>query len=225
MYIYIGGQWNLVPSAKVKEWKYLRTFTQVKNAHVLWDILWLWVTRDSQVIEQPGQSPMSWGKGASHLCWNLAVPEPLVTQASTVHACDHQPSSDGRWEMGYDTKMKVPSVSSANLQRNQPWIFIGRTDAEAEAPILWPPDANSRLIRPWCWERLRAGGEGDDRGWDGWITSLTQWTWVWANSERQWRTRKPGVLQSLGSQSQTWLRLNSNNNNSIFTVKEELKML
>ena len=89
MYIYIGGQWNLVPSAKVKEWKYLRTFTQVKNAHVLWDILWLWVTRDSQVIEQPGQSPMSWGKGASHLCWNLAVPEPLVTQASTVHACDH----------------------------------------------------------------------------------------------------------------------------------------
>ena len=145
MYIYIGGQWNLVPSAKVKEWKYLRTFTQVKNAHVLWDILWLWVTRDSQVIEQPGQSPMSWGKGASHLCWNLAVPEPLVTQASTVHACDHQPSSDGRWEMGYDTKMKVPSVSSANLQRNQPWIFIGRTDFEDEAPILWPPDLKSWL--------------------------------------------------------------------------------
>ena len=54
--------------------------------------------------------------------------------------------------------------------------------------------------RSWCWERLKAGGEGDDRGWDGWMASLTQWTWVWANSERQWKTGKPGVLQqSLGS--------------------------
>ena len=49
-------------------------------------------------------------------------------------------------------------------------------------------------------ERLRAGGEGGDRGWDGWMASLTQWTWVWANSGRQWRTGKPGVLQSMGSQ-------------------------
>ena len=47
----------------------------------------------------------------------------------------------------------------------------------------------------WCWEGLRAGGEGDDRGRDGWITSLIQRTWVWANSTRQWKTRKPGVLQ------------------------------
>ena len=44
--------------------------------------------------------------------------------------------------------------------------------------------------RPWCWERLKAGGEQDDRGWDGWMASLTQWTWVWANSGRQWRTGK-----------------------------------
>ena len=54
--------------------------------------------------------------------------------------------------------------------------------------------------RPRCWERLKAGGEGDDRGWDGWMASLTRWTWVWANSGRQWRTGKPGVLQSMGSQ-------------------------
>ena len=56
--------------------------------------------------------------------------------------------------------------------------------------------------RPWCWERLKAGGEGDDRGWDGWMASPTQWTWVWANSGSWWCTGKPGVLQSLGSQSQ-----------------------
>ena len=48
--------------------------------------------------------------------------------------------------------------------------------------------------RPWCWERSKAGGEGDDRGWDGWMTSLTQWTWVWASSGSWWWTAKPGVL-------------------------------
>ena len=55
------------------------------------------------------------------------------------------------------------------------------------------------------WERLRARGEEGDRGWDGWMASLTQWTWVWANSGRQWRTGKPGVLQSMGLQSCIWL--------------------
>ena len=54
--------------------------------------------------------------------------------------------------------------------------------------------------RLWCWERLRAGGEGDDRGWDGWMTSLTQWTWVWVNSGSWWWTGRPGMLQSMGSQ-------------------------
>ena len=54
--------------------------------------------------------------------------------------------------------------------------------------------------RPWCWERLRAGGEGGDRGWDGWMASLTQWTWVWTNSRRWWRTGKPGMLQFMGLQ-------------------------
>ena len=51
---------------------------------------------------------------------------------------------------------------------------------------------------PWCWERLKAGGKGDDRGCDGWMASPTQWTWVWASSGRWWRTGKPGVLQSMG---------------------------
>ena len=54
--------------------------------------------------------------------------------------------------------------------------------------------------KPWCWKRLRAGGEGDDRGWDGWMTSLTQWTWVWVSSQSFWWTGKPGVLQFMGLQ-------------------------
>ena len=58
----------------------------------------------------------------------------------------------------------------------------------------------THLKRPWSWERLRAGGEGDDRGWDGWMASLTQWTWVWVNyGNWQWIGR-PGMLQSMGSQ-------------------------
>ena len=54
--------------------------------------------------------------------------------------------------------------------------------------------------RYWCWERLKAGGEGDNRGWDGWMVSLTQWTWVWLSSGSRWWTEKPGMLQSMGSQ-------------------------
>ena len=54
--------------------------------------------------------------------------------------------------------------------------------------------------RPWYWERLKTGGEGDNRGWDGWMASPTQWTWVWASSGSWCWTGKPGVLQSMGSQ-------------------------
>ena len=54
--------------------------------------------------------------------------------------------------------------------------------------------------RPWCWERLKAGGEGDKRGWGGWTASLTQWRWVWVNSRSWWWTGRPGVLQTMGSQ-------------------------
>ena len=90
---------------------------------------------------------------------------------------------------------------------NQPWIFIGRTEAEAEAPILWPPDANSWLIgkdpdagKDWRWEKKGT------TGWDSWMASLTQWTWVWANSRSWWWTGRPGVLWLMGSQkSWTWL--------------------
>ena len=54
--------------------------------------------------------------------------------------------------------------------------------------------------KPWCWEGLGAGGEGDDRGWDGWMASPTQWTWVWVNSRSWWWTGRPGMLRFMGSQ-------------------------
>ena len=58
----------------------------------------------------------------------------------------------------------------------------------------------THLKTPWCWERLRAGREGDDRGWDGWMASPTQWSWVWVNSGSWWWTGRPGVLQCMKSQ-------------------------
>ena len=90
---------------------------------------------------------------------------------------------------------------TSQLKGNQSWIFIGRTDAEAEAPILWPTRCKEPTQeKPWCWERLKAKGEGRSREWDGYLASPTQWTWIWANCGRQRRTRKPGVLQFTGSQ-------------------------
>ena len=62
--------------------------------------------------------------------------------------------------------------------------------------------------RLWCWEGLGAGGEGDDRGWDGWIASLTRWTWVWVNSGSWWWTGRPGMLRFMGhkeSDTTEWL--------------------
>ena len=69
---------------------------------------------------------------------------------------------------------------------NQSWIFIGRTDAEAETLVLWPGDARTDLFeKTLMLGKIEGGGEGDDRGWDGWMASLTQWTWIWVSS-RSW---------------------------------------
>ena len=104
-------------------------------------------------------------------------------------------------EKALESSLDSKEIQPVHPKGNQSWIFIGRTDAEAEALILWPPDMKNWLLRrPWCWERLKAGGEEDDRGWDGWIALPTWWTWVWANSRRWWWTGRPGVLQSMGSQ-------------------------
>ena len=92
-------------------------------------------------------------------------------------------------------------IQSIHSEGDQSWIFIGRTDAEPETPILWPPDEKTHLKRPWCWERLRVG-EGGERGWDGWMASVTQWTWVWVSSgswvmdREAWHAAVHGVTKS-----------------------------
>ena len=94
-------------------------------------------------------------------------------------------------------------IQPVHPKGNQSWICIGRTDVEAETPIFGPPDVKSWLIwkDPDAWrERLKVGGEGDNRGWDGWMASLTQWTWVWVNSGSWWWIGRPVVLRFMGWQ-------------------------
>ena len=103
-------------------------------------------------------------------------------------------------EKTLESPLDCKEIQPVHPKGDKSWVFIGRTDAEAETPILSPPDELTHWKRLWCWEGLGAGGEGDDRGWDGWMASLTWWAWVWVNSRSWWWTGRPGVLQFMGSQ-------------------------
>ena len=96
----------------------------------------------------------------------------------------------------------LQEIQPVHLKGNQSWIFIGRTDAEAETPILWPPNVKNWLIwkDPDTGKDWRQEEYGDNRGWDSRMASPTQWTWVWVNSGSWWWTGRPGLLQSMGLQ-------------------------
>ena len=104
-------------------------------------------------------------------------------------------------EKTLESPMECKEIKPVHPKENQSWIFIGKTDTEAETSIVWSPDTKNWLIGkdPMSWERLKAGRKGDNRGWDGWMASPSQWTWVWASSGSWWWTWRPGVLPSMGS--------------------------
>ena len=111
-------------------------------------------------------------------------------------------------EKTLESPLDSKEIKPVNSKGNQPWIFIGRSDAEAEAPILWPSDAKNWLTgkdpdASNDWRQEEKGTTVDEMvGWP----SPTWWAWVWASSGiRSW-TGKPGMLQSMGLQSRTWLR-------------------
>ena len=89
---------------------------------------------------------------------------------------------------------------------NQSILKVNNTEYSSEGLMLKLQNFNhlmpkvTHLKRPWCWKRLKAIGEGGSRGWDGWMASPTQWTWIWANSGTQGRTKQPGILKSTGLQ-------------------------
>ena len=102
-------------------------------------------------------------------------------------------------EKTLESPLDFKEIQPVHSEGDQPWDFFGRNDAKAETPVLWPPYAKS-WKGLWYWEGLGVGGEGDDRGWDGRMASLTRWTWVWVNSGSLWWTGRPGVLRFMGSQ-------------------------
>ena len=108
-----------------------------------------------------------------------------------------------------ESPLDYKEIQPVHPKGNQSWIFIGRTDAETETPILWQPDEKTWLIgndpdvrKDWRQEEKRVT-EDEMVGWHHWW----QWTWTWANSGRWWGTGRPGVLQSMGSQRvrQEWV--------------------
>ena len=106
-------------------------------------------------------------------------------------------------EKTLESPLDCKEIQPGHPKGNQSWKFIWRTDG------CWSWNSNTLATwceklthwrRPKCWERLKVGGEGEDRGWEGCMASLTQQTWVWVDSGSWWWTGKPGVLQSMGSQ-------------------------
>ena len=100
-----------------------------------------------------------------------------------------------------ESPLDCKEIQPVHPKGNQSWIFIGRTDAKLKLQYFgYLMQRTDSLEKTLSWERLKAGGEGDDRGWDGWMASLTQWTWVWTDSGNWWWTWEPGMLQSMASQ-------------------------
>ena len=107
-------------------------------------------------------------------------------------------------EKTLESPLDCKEIQPVHPKGDQSWCSLERLLLESLATFgqtlaTWCEEL-PHLKRPWCWERLRAGGEGDDRRWDGWMASPSQWTWVWVDSGR------PGMLRFMGSKSQTWLR-------------------
>ena len=108
------------------------------------------------------------------------------------------------WTMVLEKTLESPldwkEVQAVHPKGDQSWVFIGRPDAEAETPILWPPDGKSWLISKDPDGGKDWGQEEKGATEDGWMASLTQWTWIWVDSGSWWWIGRPGVLRFMGSQ-------------------------
>ena len=104
-------------------------------------------------------------------------------------------------EKTLESPLDCKEIKPVNLKRNQPEYSLEGPMLKLK-PIIWPPDVKNWLIGKDtdAEKRLKAGGKGENRKWNGWMASPTQWTWVWASSRSWWWTGRPGVLQSMGSQ-------------------------
>ena len=105
-------------------------------------------------------------------------------------------------EKTLESPLDCKEIQPVHPKGDQSWVFHWKNsccNGNSNTLATWCQEL-THWRRPWYWERMRAGGEGDDGGWDGWIASLTQWTWVWVDSGSWWWTGKPGVRGFMGSQ-------------------------
>ena len=104
-------------------------------------------------------------------------------------------------EKTLESPLNRKEIQLVHPNGDQSWVFIGRTDVESETPIfghlMWRADSHEKTL---MLGRLKEGGEGDNRGQDGWTASLIQWTWVWVDSGCWWWTGRPGLRWFMGSQ-------------------------
>ena len=130
------------------------------------------IKKQRHYFANKGPSSQSFSSSSSHVwMWELDCKE------------SRAPKNWCFWAVVLEKSLESPldckEIQPVHPKGDQSWIFIGRTDAEADSNTLatWCEEL-PHLKRPWCWERLKAGGEGDGRGWDGWLASLTWWTWM-----------------------------------------------
>ena len=101
-------------------------------------------------------------------------------------------------EKTLESSLDYKEIQPVHPKGDQSWVFEGlmlKLKLQYFGHLMLRADS---VKRPWCWERLKAGGEGDDRGWDDWMASPTQCKWIWVNSGSLWWTERPGMLQSMG---------------------------
>ena len=153
------------------------------------------IEKQRNFFADKGPSSQGYGFSSSHVwMWDLDYKESWA------------PKSLCFWtmllEMTLESPLDCKEIRPVNPKGNQLWILIGRTDAEAEAPKLWPPDVKNWLIWkvPEAGQDWRQKEKGKQRL-NCWMAS-TQWTWVWASSSHWWWKWRPGVLQSMGSQTE-----------------------
>ena len=156
------------------------------------------INKTETLLCQQRSSSQSYGFSSSHVwMWELDHKEGWVLK----NWCLLTVALEKTLESSLDCK----EIKPVNPKGNQPWIFIGRTDAEVLqyfklqyfGHLMWRADLLKKTLMLGKIEGRKRRG---NRGWDGWMESLTQWTWVWVNSRSWWWTGRPGVLQSMGSQ-------------------------